>query len=314
MIDTDPWTDATSVWVFGYGSLIWKPGFRYETKEIGYIEGFERRFWQGSVSHRGTVDSPGRVATLTEKPKGKVWGVAYHVVGEEQISEAMEHLSVRECLLGGYSTYVVPFHVKDCNKMMKVVLYAATPNNQLYLGETAEENIAAQVVASEGHAGYNVEYVVRITDFMRHVLPEEKDSHLYSVDYHIRRILKEQEKSILMDELTFNIVNKSEIKLSPMREDSLGNLYEDVTVDEIDDEMDESGVDCTSISFIIDSDNEDEDDDSLLNCDIIKTRPVDVIFGDIDSDNVAVSYSDCDTLTPVTLTRSQKRAQDAHQG
>lgn len=54
--------------VFGYGSLIWKPDFDFDQQYMGYIEGYERRFWQGSTHHRGTVDRPGRCLTLTKVP------------------------------------------------------------------------------------------------------------------------------------------------------------------------------------------------------------------------------------------------------
>ena len=46
--------DNSSLWVFGYGSLCWLPGFEYGESVVGHIEGFSRKFWQGNVTHRGT--------------------------------------------------------------------------------------------------------------------------------------------------------------------------------------------------------------------------------------------------------------------
>lgn len=47
---------SSTVWVFGYGSLCWNPGFEFSQCVTGYIRGYVRRFWQGNNSHRGTVE------------------------------------------------------------------------------------------------------------------------------------------------------------------------------------------------------------------------------------------------------------------
>ncbi|KAF2187621.1 ChaC-like protein [Zopfia rhizophila CBS 207.26] len=105
-------------WLFGYGSLIWKPPPHYDQRVPGYIEGYVRRFWQTSEDHRGTPEAPGRVVTLIDRAHWetlmdhhesteKVWGAAYHVPASK-VPEVREYLDIRE--INGYSIQFTPFH------------------------------------------------------------------------------------------------------------------------------------------------------------------------------------------------------------
>jgi cation transport regulator ChaC len=80
-----------SVWLFGYGSLIFKPDFPFLEKRAAFIRGWTRRFWQGSHDHRGTETAPGRVVTLVPDPDAVCHGMAFLVTPEEFV-----HLDHRE--------------------------------------------------------------------------------------------------------------------------------------------------------------------------------------------------------------------------
>lgn len=45
--------ENNNIWIFGYGSLVWKPGFAYKRSKVGHIKGYKRRFWHGDDFHRG---------------------------------------------------------------------------------------------------------------------------------------------------------------------------------------------------------------------------------------------------------------------
>jgi cation transport protein ChaC len=90
---------ANETWLFGYGSIMWKTGFNFETSELCHAKGWARRFWQGSADHRGTAEFPGRVVTLIESASEHCWGTAYRLPPCEA-SNILARLDYRE--KGGY--------------------------------------------------------------------------------------------------------------------------------------------------------------------------------------------------------------------
>jgi len=175
-------TGKPSMWIFGYGSLVWKPDFKYRRSQVGYIQGYKRRFWHGDNFHRGDDVLPGRVVTLLEDDEECTWGVAFEVVGA-QVEEALKYLNVREAVRGGYATRSVDFYPEDAeSRPVTALVYIATEDNPLYLGPASPEEIGAQIATRRGKTGHNLEYLLRLAEWQRKSCPRVEDPHLYAVE------------------------------------------------------------------------------------------------------------------------------------
>jgi len=196
-------TEVDEYWVFGYGSLVWKVDFPYETKQPGYIKGFLRRFYQNSIDHRGTYEKPGRVVTLvpSENSDDIVYGVAYKIA-DHQRDEVIKHLDFRE--KNGYVRHSVtcyPFCMlqkeqgETKNVIKNIVIYVATEDNDSFAGHKNDINdIAKQIFEAHGPSGSNREYVYRLADAMRELFPHHYDDHLYELEKLLK--LRESESSV----------------------------------------------------------------------------------------------------------------------
>ncbi|XP_061599168.1 glutathione-specific gamma-glutamylcyclotransferase 1-like [Cololabis saira] len=181
--------EKSTLWIFGYGSLVWKPGFAFKKSKIGYIKGFKRRFWHGDDFHRGDKEKPGRVVTLVPDHEACTWGVAYEVA-ESQIEESLQYLNWREVVLGGYIKEVVEFIPKErSHSPLLALVYIATSDNPIYLGPASAKDIATQISICRGNTGHNIEYLLRLAEFMRRHCPEAEDEHLFSIEAAVMNIV-----------------------------------------------------------------------------------------------------------------------------
>ena len=169
----DPGDDP--LWVFGYGSLVWRPEFAYVEKRAGMIRGYCRRFWQGSTDHRGTPSDPGRVVTLVPAESGHCWGMAYRVSSDERAS-VLANLDHRE--RGGFSREQVEVRFGSQDRV-EALVYIATDRNPNYLGPASEIDIANQIRVSHGPSGPNLEYALRLADSLRAIGAD--DEHVFAV-------------------------------------------------------------------------------------------------------------------------------------
>ncbi len=95
------------LWVFGYGSLIWNPGFPVAERQVARMQGWHRSFCMRSIHHRGTVENPGLVLALDRSDKGHCDGVAFRVA-EGAEDDTVAALRERELISSAYLEMLLP--------------------------------------------------------------------------------------------------------------------------------------------------------------------------------------------------------------
>jgi len=164
-----------SVWLFGYGSLIYKADFPFIDRRPASIRGWTRRFWQGSHDHRGTPEAPGRVATLIAEEGAVCHGAAYLVTPEE-----FAHLDHRE--KNGYLRLVVDITFEDGTSEEGLV-YVAPQDNATFLGDAPVEEIARHIAAASGPSGPNIDYLLQLASALRDM--GHHDAHVHAIEAHL---------------------------------------------------------------------------------------------------------------------------------
>ena len=150
------------LWIFGYGSLMWRPGFDFLERRGATLIGYHRQFCVYSQHHRGTTEVPGLVLGLDYG--GRCHGVAFRV-SAEQTPETVSYLSERELVGYAYKPMAVTLDLSaaDTEVAETVIAYTfvADSEHPHYAGNMPLKNAADIVMRASGLAGLNRDYLIQ---------------------------------------------------------------------------------------------------------------------------------------------------------
>ncbi|HEY6655300.1 MAG TPA: gamma-glutamylcyclotransferase [Methyloceanibacter sp.] len=147
------------LWVFGYGSLMWRPGFPFAESAPALLKGAHRALCVYSVVHRGTHAQPGLVLGLDRG--GGCRGVAFRVASGAE-TDTLAYLREREQVTDVYVEAVRPIRLLDgSGRVLKALTYLVDRNHAQYAGDLSLEEQLRMVRGGKGQAGGNVEYVMK---------------------------------------------------------------------------------------------------------------------------------------------------------
>lgn len=150
-------------WVFGYGSLIWRPGFAHTRTVRARVHGFRRALCVRSFVHRGTPERPGLVLGLDRG--GSCIGLAFQVPGDLR-DEVMAYLRERELVTHVYREKLLPISLPG-GERAEAVSYVVDRRHEQYAGGLHAEEAAGQVRGAVGRSGPNEEYVLNTVEHLR---------------------------------------------------------------------------------------------------------------------------------------------------
>jgi len=146
------------LWVFGYGSLLWNPGFAAVERRVARLWGWRRGFCMASIHHRGTEAAPGLVLALDAAAGAYCDGLAFRVAARDAAG-VLAYLRGRELISSAYleTTQMVEF--RDATRQDGVLTYVIDPRHAQYRGDLSLEDQARIIARAAGGRGPNDEYL-----------------------------------------------------------------------------------------------------------------------------------------------------------
>lgn len=145
-----------TLWVFGYGSLIWDPGFPVAERRIATLKDWHRSFCMRSIHHRGTVEEPGLVLALDQAPGAACAGVAFRV---EAGAEAATIAALRERELISSAYLETELLVETGEGPINALAYVIDPDHEQYCGGLPLDEQARIIANAIGGRGPNRDYL-----------------------------------------------------------------------------------------------------------------------------------------------------------
>lgn len=169
-------------WVFGYGSLMWNPGFSYIESSHGRLHGYRRSLCVRSWVHRGTKDNPGLVLGLDRG--GSCLGMAFRTRPED--AEAVtDYLRQRELVTHVYLERKLPVRLAD-GRRVTALTYVIDRQHIQYAGGLDAAHAAEVVASAQGQSGPNDAYVLNTLSHLRDM--GIRDHWLEEVGETVRRL------------------------------------------------------------------------------------------------------------------------------
>jgi glutathione-specific gamma-glutamylcyclotransferase len=164
------------LWVFGYGSLIWKPGFEHVERMPARMIGLHRSLCVYSFVHRGTPEKPGLVLGLDRG--GACRGIAYRVTAKKRAA-TLAYLREREQATSVYLERVrTAWLAGNPEKPVNAVCYIVDRSHQQYAGRLSITEQTHIVRQGHGGSGNNREYVLETVNALEALGMRDKELHL----------------------------------------------------------------------------------------------------------------------------------------
>ncbi len=151
-------------WVFGYGSLMWNPGFEYISRTNARIQGYHRSLCVYSLHHRGTIESPGLVLGLDSG--GSCTGVAFQIE-PLQWHDTIAYLRAREQISSVYVEISHPVEILATGRGIEAITFVADTGHSQYAGKLPHFELIRHVNQGNGDYGQCRDYVANTLAHLR---------------------------------------------------------------------------------------------------------------------------------------------------